>query len=385
MQYSVNYFELAEKINTVLFSRYLKDTGWEQFPSRNTKVKIYQYENAKGFYQVNLPVDKTLSDYKEAMYRAVQTVAEAENRELQSVLLYLLNPCSDILKIRMANPNVESGNIPLDDAIRVYDNTKKLLAAAAQDVLHPRKYHQGRMEDAVSKFLSECRFGQTEVGSYVVSVVCPFVELGEQEKYKQLSIFSDGEECANSLTRKVTSRVMENLYQIKKNVDEDNMEELVSQTEKCIISSNFYEALMNLNENPEGTDVKFMAEWSPTVRNEQCPHSHILFSHDYYEPIRVTVNRLRKEKATATKIYGRIKQLDSTPDVTKRKEGKITVVYLDENNRPKTIIVRVDKNDYDKAIMAHSRGYFIEVIGKMIKGANRKAFMECEALQIIDL
>ena len=264
MQYSVNYFDLAEKINTLLFSRYLKDTGWEQFPSKKTKVKVYQYENMKGFYQVNLPVDKTLSDYKEAMYRAVQTVAEAENREFQSILLSLLNPSSDILKIRLANPNIESGNIPFDDAIRVYDNTKKLLAAAAQDVLHPRKYHQGRMEDAVSKFLSECRFGQTEVGSYVISIVCPFAEVDEQEEYQQLSIFSNEEKCANSLTRKVTSRVMENLYQIKKNVDEDNMDELISQTEKCNISSNFYEALMNLNENPEGTDVEFMAEWSPT-------------------------------------------------------------------------------------------------------------------------
>lgn len=384
MRYSVNYFDLAENVNSLLFSRYLKDTGWEQFPSKKTKVKIYQYEDNRGFYQVNLPVDKNLSDYKEAMYRAVQTVAEAESRELQSVLLCLLNPHSDILKIRLANPNVESGNIPLDDAIRVYDNTKKLLAAATQDVLHPRKYHQGRVEDAVSKFLSECRFGQTEVGSYVVSVVCPFAELDAQKGYQQLSLFSEEEKCANSLTRKVTSRVMENLHRIKNNVDEDNVEELVAQAEKCAISSNFYEALMNLNENPDGTDLEFIAEWSPTVRNEQCSHNRILFSHDYYEPIRATVNRLRQEKATATKIYGRIKQLDSTPDVAQRKDGRVTVVYLDENDKSRTIIVHVDKNDYDKAITAHSNGYFIEVIGKMTKSGNRKASMECEAFRIID-
>lgn len=383
MRYSVNYLDLAEHINTLLFSRYLKDTGWEQFPSRKTKVKVYQHENDTGFYQVNLPMDKSLSDYKEAMYLAVQTVAIAENRDPKSVLLYLLNPNSDILKIRLANPNVESGNIPFDDAIRVYDNTKKLLAAAAQDILHPRKYHQGRIEDAVSKFLSECRFGQTEVGSYVVSVVCPFAELDDQKGYQQLSFFSDEEKCANSLTRKVTTRVMENLHWIKNTVDEDNMEELVAQAEKCGISSNFYEALMNLNENSEGTDLEFMAEWSPTVRNEQCSHNRILFSHDYYEPIRATVNRLRQQKATATKIFGRIKQLDSTPDVAKRKDGKITVVYLDENNRSRTIIVRVDKNDYDKAITAHSKGYFIEVIGQMTKSAKRTAMMECEAFQII--
>lgn len=384
MQYTVNYFDFAEKINPFLFSKYLKDTGWEQFPSKRTKVKIYQIENERGFYQVNLPVDRRLSDYKQAMYRAVQTAAEAGDREIQSVLLYLLNPYSDILKIRLANPDMESGNISLDDAIRVYDNAKRLLAAAAQDVLHPRKYHQGRMEDAVSKFLSECRFGQTEIGSYVVSVVCPFAELDEQKEYQQLSFFSDEEKCASSLTRQVTSRVMDNLYQIKKSVDEDNMDELIARTEKCVISANFYEALMNLNENSERTDVEFIAEWSPTVKNNQCAYNRVMFSHDYYEPIRAAVNRLREEKAAATRIYGRIKQLDSTPDVAKRKDGRITVVYLDENNRSRTIIVRVDKNDYDKAITAHSKGYFVEIIGNMAKSTNRKAVMECEAFRIID-
>ncbi len=383
MQYTVNYFDLAEKINTLIFSRYLKDTGWEQFPSKRTKVKIFQLENERGFYQINLPVDRTLSDYKEAMYRAVQTAADASGREIQSVLLYLINPCSDILKIRLTNSNVENGNIPFDDAIRIYDNAKKLLAAAAQDILHPRKYHQGRMEDAVSRFLSGCRFGQTEIGSYVVSVVCPFAELDEQEGYRQLSFFADEEKCANSLTRQVTTRVMDNLYQIKRNVDEDNMEELILQAEKCAISANFYEALMNLNCNSEGADVEFMAEWAPAVRNKQCAYDRILFSYDYCEPIRATLNQLRREKSALTKIYGRIKQLDATPDVTKRKDGRITVVYLDENSRPKTTMVCVDKNDYDKAIAAHSKGYFVEIIGKMTR-SSRKTIMKCASFQIID-
>ena len=47
-------------------------------------------------------------------------------------------------------------------------------------------------------------------------------------------------------------------------------------------------------------------------------------------------------------------------------------------------VVQVDKDDYDKAITAHGKGYFVEVIGKMIKRAKSKAVMECEAFRIID-
>lgn len=108
------------------------------------------------------------------------------------------------------------------------------------------------------KFLSSCRFGQTEIGSYVVSVVCPFAELDENEDYKQLSIFSDEEQCANSLTRQVTSRVMKNISFIKNQIDNGEMEKLILQDEDKIISANFYEALGGLNLDSNGADVEFI-------------------------------------------------------------------------------------------------------------------------------
>lgn len=71
----------------------------------------------------------------------------------------------------------------------------------------------------MSQFINNCKFGQTEIGSYVVSVVCPFAELDDAEGYKQLSIFSEEEQCADSLTRKVTNRIMSNVSFIKNTID----------------------------------------------------------------------------------------------------------------------------------------------------------------------
>lgn len=139
MIYSVNYVDLAEKIDPLAFIRYLRETGWEHFPTLRNGVEIYQLENTNGFFQVNIPTERFFSDYKEAVYTSVRTVAQAEGRAEEQVLLYLLNPNTDILKIRLAKANVEAGNILFDDAIRMYENAKKLLAPAAMDVLHPKK------------------------------------------------------------------------------------------------------------------------------------------------------------------------------------------------------------------------------------------------------
>lgn len=316
------------------------------------------------------------------MYKAVVTVAEVENRSVEQVLLYLLNPNTDILKIRLEKKDVEAGNILFDDAIRMYENAKKLLAATALDILHPKRYHQGRMDDCVLKFLSSCRFGQTEIGSYVVSVVCPFAELDENEDYKQLSIFSDEEQCANSLTRQVTSRVMKNISFIKNQIENGEMDRLILQDEDKIISANFYEALGGLNLDSNEADVEFIAEWSPIVKNADCVKNKILLTHDYYQPIETTIERLKDETSKATRIIGRIKKLESSPDVQKRKIGKITVVYLDEDDKRKTVTVNLNKNEYDKAIKAHERGFHVEIVGEISCGRN--ASMSCESFAVIE-
>lgn len=382
MIYSVNFMDLTEKISPLAFAKYLKDMGWEQYQSKRQYIKIFQYEKNDDFFQVIIPTEKKLNDYKEAMYKAVVTVAEAENKSVEQVLLYLLNPNTDILKIRLEKKDVEAGNILFDDAIRMYENAKRLLAATALDILHPKKYHQGRMDDCVLKFLSSCRFGQTEIGSYVVSVVCPFAELDENEDYKQLSIFSDEEQCANSLTRQVTSRVMKNISFIKNQIDNGEMDKLILQDEDKIISANFYEALGGLNLDSNGADVGFIAEWSPIVKNADCVKSRILLTHDYYQPIETTIERLKDETNKSTRIIGRIKKLESSPDVQKRKIGKITVVYLDENDKRKTVTVNLNKNEYDKAIKAHERGFHVEIVGEISCGRN--ASMTCESFAVIE-
>ncbi len=383
MIYSVNFLDLTEKINPHAFSKYLKDTGWTLFPTKNEYVKIYQTTASNGdSFQVNIPMDKSLSDYKSAMYEAVETVALVEKQSTEQLMLYLLNPNTDILKIRLDRKDIEAGNIFFDDAIRIYENAKKLLLATAQDILHPKRYHLGRTDDAISKFINNCKFGQTEIGSYVVSVVCPFAELDEVEGYRQLSIFSSEEQCASSLTRKVTNRIMTNVSSIKSNIDNGDFDKLSADDESSIISANFFEALTGLSLDTEGSNVEFIAQWSPVVKANRSSHNRISLTHDYYQPICDTISKLRERKKQTTKIVGRIKKLESSPDLAKRTSGKITVVYLDDNDNKKTTTVNLSKDDYDRALQAHSEGNHVEITGELT--GSRNTSLTCESFSIIE-
>lgn len=291
---SLDFMDIAERIEPFVLMRHLTNTGWYILPTKKTYMKIFQWEDEADFYQVTIPIDKTLGDYKEAMYKAVETTSRKENRPMEQLTLRLLNPNADILKIRIDKPGTEMGNILFDDAIRLYENARKLIAAAAMDIIKPQVCHEGKIDDTVLRLLADFKFGQTEPGGYVVSMVCPFAEWDAARGYRQLSIFSSEERCAESLTRKVTNQVMKNSSMVKKCVEEGNTQKLTGLKDQDVISADFIEALSGLNLEFERTSVELIAEWSPVVKNKQHVPGSILLTHDYYQPMTTVAERLKK-------------------------------------------------------------------------------------------
>jgi len=381
MIYSINYMDMAKKINPLSLTRYLKETGWTQYEVRRADVKIFQYDRGNEYYQISVPLDNTLSDYGNAMYRSIETIAQVERKSIEQIMLFLLNPNTDIIKIRLDKKDIEVGNILFDDAIRLYDNAKKLLASTAADIINPKIYHYGRQEEAVQKFLADCRYGQTEIGSYVVSIVCPFAELTE-EGYKQLSFFSDDERCATSLTRKVTNNLIKNIYTIKNAIDEGDVGKFIEQRDQPSISANFLEALNGLNLYGENTTLEIKAEWSPIVKSNRYKYSEVKITNDYYEPINEIINNLKEQESKSLEIIGRIKQLDALPVADKRLSGKIKVTYIDKQGKQKVADTVLNKCDYDKAIDAHHLGKYVKIIGNLKEG--KKKSIECTSFSVID-
>lgn len=388
MIYSVNFVDMTWKLNPLAVTKYLSETNWELYPIKRNDIKIFQYKKEDLFEQVTIPLDKKLRDYKNTMYDSVCKIAYVEKKSVEQLMLYLLNPNTDILKIRLDKKEVESGNIMFDDAIQLFVNAKKLIAATALDIINPKKIHYGRIDEPVQKFLSQCRFGQTEIGSYVVSVICPFVDFPKTEGYKKLNAFFDEEQYAYSLTREVINRLMTNVATIKQKIDDGNLESLANYNSP--ISSNFYEALSGLSMDTEDTTVEFMAEWSPTVQSNRCQYNRISVTNDYYEPIRTIISKMKEytnkrietvdkikrlevapiidsgEYGTSerTEIVGKIIELKAAPIIDSREYGTI-VIYVGDNARVKSVTVKLDREDYDKAVAAHQHGKAVKVVGDL--------------------
>ena len=366
MIYSVDFQEIAGRISYVELCKYVSDLGWNLYAGKTAAgLKIFQKIQNGIVYQIKVPCNRDFSDYPEAIYKAVSTIAEIEGKSVEQIILELLNPLSDIIRVRHIGSDVENGSILIENGINLYENAKKLLTNAALDILSYKKIYKGRTPEGVAEFISRCRYGQTEFGSYVISLVCPFVKVDNNE-VQQLSLFSDEEISAYSLTRKVTNRVIESIEKIKDTIDKGEDLSGVIESMQNPISVSFLDSLTNLNISTEDSALEVSVKWAPTVKLNRASISKATISHDYYAPLKTIVEKYKSEDAsTSISIEGRIGKLVASPNIEDRTTGQAQLVYIDENSHAKKITLDLGKEEYDLAIHAHSEGRTVRANGEI--------------------
>lgn len=365
MIYSVDLKEMAGRISFVDLCKYVGDIGWAKYRGKVAEgLAIYQKELNGKFYQIKVPCSREFSDYPESIYHAVETMAVTEDKSVEQIILELLNPMSDILRVRHIGKDVENGSILVEDAINLFDNAKKMLLNATLDILSYKKIHKGRIPEDVSKFINSCRYGQTEIGSYVISLVCPFMNINEG-KIQQLSIFTEENISAYSLTRKATKKVIESINTIRESIERgEDLAELVDNPENSI-SVSFIESLTNMNLSQEDNAIEIRAKWAPTVFENKAHTDCARISHDHYSPLKTIVDKYKKEDEISTVVLdGRIAKLTASPKIEDRKNGQAQLVYIDENSQAKKVMLELGKDEYDIAIQAHSAGKTIRASGE---------------------
>ena len=367
MIYTADFVEMAGKISHVDIVKYLKDLGWKEIESKRQNVKIFQLVDGDNLYQANIPVSRELSDYNFAIYRAVEQIAKSSKKSTEHVLLELLNPLSDIIRFQVKEASAESGTIKVEDAINLYENAKKLVTAAAMDIINPSQYHLGRPDSTSQELVQYCRFGQTEIGSYIVSLVCPFTKLDEG-KLVQMTLFGEEVDKANSITRNVTNKIITSIKQVKESIDNGTFREMMCPTndQPPPISANFLEALSSIGIYKEDSEVNISIKWAPTVKANTAEVDSVSLTHDYYNPINAVIQTIKSKRADEKEFIGKISKLKATPNAEKRSEGEATIVYLDsDSERARTAKVILQKEDYHIATDAHDLGKTVKVTGKL--------------------
>ena len=114
----------------------------------------------------------------------LRTLEVVEDRSQLEILNDLLATSADIMRFRITYAEATDGTIPIEEGAQIVQRARDMVMAGACAAIEKRAVFQTRKPNQAVEYLKKVRMGQTERGSYVVTVisrVAPVLRLGESD------------------------------------------------------------------------------------------------------------------------------------------------------------------------------------------------------------
>ena len=332
---------------------YVRSTGWSCLGNYSREASVF----GKNEHSLLVPLASDYADYGRRMLEIVANLAKFEGRPENSILRDLAYASSDVFRIRLANPLFDDGEVTLDQGILLFDNAQKIVQAAARSALSPKAYHLARAGTQAEEFLKTVKLGQTEIGSYILTIVFPVTP-----------DLLDGEESESALPfeRKVTRSLVTGLNAletaVRSQVAKPSLEPFLSAI-NLGVSANLCEAISNIGEKTNGSTVETQLTWA---RNRHIPEldTKTRFLGGDFSYLRSAATRLKEQDwEDDLQIIGQVTRIESEKVLF----GGEVFIYGLVGESPRRVKVTLNKDQYKQANEAHLAGQNIEIGGRLQK------------------
>jgi hypothetical protein len=267
----------------------------------------------------------------------------------------------DIVRLAIEGSSTRDGRIPVEAGRRVYEAARDLLLAAACSVIDPRPVFAKRKPEEAMSLLGRARFGQTEVGSFVLTMECSFAP-----RLQQTLVADDGDPDA-PFERKTYVRLARALHAAldasRESVASGKIEPFRARTNDGV-SANVCDAIAEVLEATSAEVLRASFSFAPRRPLASAIPRAIAFSADTSAILREAAARLRDEASyPATDIVGTVVKLDSQDPAS----GGDAVLRADVDGRMRHIRVSLDPEPYQIAIRAYSDRSLVRCTGDLAR------------------
>ena len=348
--------ELTRLVTPRAVKNYAQALGWQLLSIVNGSIAVYRHPTNE-LRQLVVALDESFDDYPETVAEAVQKLAEYEGRTSSEVLSHLLLPPADVLRFRETGPETETGTVRLDQVIGLLEGTKKMLLSVAHSVLHPQPYHPRLSRSEAEQFVRSCRMGQTERGSFIVTVACPL-------DFVPGTTVADG-----PFARQVTQGLMQSLADVADAADKNQVDDLLDHGKHPLLSANFLESLLMLRPSAERASVQVSSSWSKTLPSPVSSSKPALqLDQGCFEAIEYLAPKLRSTPAARhVSFTGVVDQLRGQEGSDGRMTGEV-VLFVQEGGESIRARTELSADQYQTAGRAHLANEPVFFRGYLIRG-----------------
>lgn len=351
---------------------YLRTNGWVEARdpvAGRRRFSIWRKVDESGSDAELLVPAPELRDYPLRVSEVLQELERLEQRSQLAILTDLSLSSDDVVRIHSGDADEADGSVSLDSGRSLIDSAVELMASSALAAVSPRAFFASRRPKAVVDYMRGVRMGQTERGSFVVTILS---RVPPQLTDPQQSLFSDGsveqEPEVAPFQRQVTTTLATALDRMHGAVADAAARGEISVFREAVaagVSANLCDAVAGLAGDPtRPADLSIALSWSPSRPLGTAITSRISFPADAV-PILREAARLLKESAPREDfvVEGFVVKLERQNE---RAPGTVTVSgFVD--GEPRVIHVTLEPADYDRAIDAHREVRLVMCTGDLIK------------------
>lgn len=304
------------------------------------------------------PLKMDAKDYALRMSEVLEDLSDAEGIPQDEVLRDIQTSTADLIRFRVKASGAEDGSLPLEDGERLITGAKEVMLSAACAALEPKPYYATRKPNLAMDYLSRVRLGQSEVGSYILTVhstIPPEVTGGQQNMFHLEQPFERRVSLTLAAALKTTQAVA-----VRNSVD--TLKDVASG-----LSANMCSALATMSGQARAHSLEVAIKWAAVRSAPAQVANRFSFSADQ---LGILGEAGRTLKASAqlegAQVTGLVVVLKRDAPV---EPGKVTIKGLVDGEL-RTIRVQLSADDYKKALEAHGHGLTVMVTGEIQRRGN---------------
>jgi hypothetical protein len=361
MKVSIQSLATFEHVKPTDIAAYAATSGWQLLQDRPGHSSRFTKKLPGGeMAELLVPFDRQLKDFSLRVADAIKLLSVVEDRSELALLDDVMISGMDVFRFQVVTPEVVSGTVPAERGAEIFESIPKLFTAGAQTAETPRARYGPKKSKDVKNFVQHLRFGQTEIGSYVVRVLSPVSPV------VFTNLLSDYEE---PFERRAASALMRGLQSVssasfplagQKQLDS---EELIQNG----VSANLCSALTKIAGTEMRPQDSLHVHYRPARIRPLVAETpfQVSFAGELIPRIRETARLLREISPRDEEISGYVIKLE-THETGSLPAGPIVISSLIDG-RQRKVTISLGAEEHQKAVHAYQHGLEVACRGTLKK------------------
>ncbi len=370
MRVSIHDLDALLAVSPAALSAYARAAGWSRQEPYRVHSDVYAGEERP---EILVPRTERLGDYASVVAALIETFAKVAGQDELTVYRSLVTVDRDIVRVRATES--DDGSVMLNDGLDLIGGAHDLLLSAACSLHDPRPVYRAGANREAADLLRKVRLGQTEQGSFVVTLLTPVVPPPIP------TLFPDPDDQNAPIERRMTRRLVEALTAVRGAAERAAAGETGS-FEAAVddgVSANLCEALVRLIEPFPTLDIG--VSWARTRPVTGKVPGHIVrFGSSDAALLREAARSFRdRAPRPDVSLHGFVRLLKRGEADD---EGTIHMTAVIDGRRQSVAAV-LEQRDYRRAVKAHHDRALVVLKGDLERMKQRWRLLNPRLIEVI--